>query len=157
MKVRYSRRALSQLASLHEYLLERSPVGERNVVANLRATMHAFETSRVSASAPTSRACMFSSNRNIVIGSSIASMTHTSSCSASSIVRKCSASRSNTHGRTSFPPRNKAQKILDALPPLILLGSYSTLRELADIAGLDLARARLGASLAPPAVQEANP
>jgi toxin ParE1/3/4 len=39
MKVRYSRRALSQLASVHEYLVERSPTGEHNVVASLRATV----------------------------------------------------------------------------------------------------------------------
>jgi len=39
MKIAYSRRALSQLASVHEYLVERSPGGARNVTASIRRTI----------------------------------------------------------------------------------------------------------------------
>jgi plasmid stabilization system protein ParE len=39
MKVRYSRRALSQLASVHEYLQERNQGAAENVVASIRTTI----------------------------------------------------------------------------------------------------------------------
>ena len=39
MTIRYSRRALSQLASLHEYLAARNPSAEANVVASIRETI----------------------------------------------------------------------------------------------------------------------
>jgi len=39
MTVRYSRRALSQLASLHEYLAARNPAAKANVVASIRETV----------------------------------------------------------------------------------------------------------------------
>lgn len=39
MTIRYSRRALSQLASLHEYLGARNPSGEANVGASIRETI----------------------------------------------------------------------------------------------------------------------
>ena len=39
MKIAYSRRALSQLASVHAYLVERSPGGARNVTASIRRTI----------------------------------------------------------------------------------------------------------------------
>jgi len=39
MKLRYSRRALSQLASVYEYLHERSPSAADNVRASIRSTI----------------------------------------------------------------------------------------------------------------------
>jgi toxin ParE1/3/4 len=39
MKVAYSRRALSQLASVYDYLVTRSPDGGRNVTASIRRTI----------------------------------------------------------------------------------------------------------------------
>ena len=39
MNIRYSRRALSQLASLHEYLQERNPTAAGNVTATIRRTI----------------------------------------------------------------------------------------------------------------------
>lgn len=39
MRIVYSRRALSQLAGVHEYLVERSPGGARNVTASIRRTI----------------------------------------------------------------------------------------------------------------------
>jgi toxin ParE1/3/4 len=39
MKVRYSRRALSQLASVHEYLVDRNPSAAENVTASIRSTI----------------------------------------------------------------------------------------------------------------------
>ena len=39
MNVRYSRRALSQLASLHEYLLARNPAAADKVTAYVRSTI----------------------------------------------------------------------------------------------------------------------
>jgi plasmid stabilization system protein ParE len=39
MRVRYSRRALSQLASVNEYLAERNPAGAANVTASVRRTI----------------------------------------------------------------------------------------------------------------------
>jgi plasmid stabilization system protein ParE len=39
MRVRYSRRALSQLASVHDYLLHRNQGAAENVIASIRATI----------------------------------------------------------------------------------------------------------------------
>ncbi len=39
MTIAYSRRALSQLASIHEYLVGRSPRGARNVTDSIRQTI----------------------------------------------------------------------------------------------------------------------
>jgi toxin ParE1/3/4 len=39
MKVAYSRRALSQLASVYDYLVRRSPDGARTVTASIRRTI----------------------------------------------------------------------------------------------------------------------
>ena len=39
MNVRYSRRALSQLASVHEYLAARNPAAAGNVTASIRSTI----------------------------------------------------------------------------------------------------------------------
>lgn len=39
MTIGYSRRALSQLASLHEYLAARNPSAEANVVASIRESI----------------------------------------------------------------------------------------------------------------------
>lgn len=39
MNIRYSRRALSQLASLHEYLQERNPAAADDVTASIRRTI----------------------------------------------------------------------------------------------------------------------
>ena len=39
MRLVYSRRALSQLASVHEYLVVRSPGSARNVTASIRRTI----------------------------------------------------------------------------------------------------------------------
>ena len=39
MNIRYSRRALSQLASVHEYLQQRNQSGAQNVTASVRATI----------------------------------------------------------------------------------------------------------------------
>ncbi len=39
MKVMYSRRALSQLASVYEYLIERNPEGAHNVTESIRQTI----------------------------------------------------------------------------------------------------------------------
>ena len=39
MNIRYSRRALSQLASVHEYLLARNAAAARNVTASIRSTI----------------------------------------------------------------------------------------------------------------------
>lgn len=39
MKIAYSRRALSQLASVHEYLLERNAAAAYNVTASIRCTI----------------------------------------------------------------------------------------------------------------------
>jgi toxin ParE1/3/4 len=39
MRIAYSRRALSQLAAVHEYLAERSTGGAHNVTASIRRTI----------------------------------------------------------------------------------------------------------------------
>jgi toxin ParE1/3/4 len=39
MTVRYSRRALSQLASVHDYLLRRNPSAAETLIASLRETI----------------------------------------------------------------------------------------------------------------------
>lgn len=39
MRIAYSRRALSRLASVHEFLIVRSPGGARNVTASIRRTI----------------------------------------------------------------------------------------------------------------------
>ena len=43
MRVRYSRRALSQLASVYEYLSERSPAGADRVSASIKTTVTRLE------------------------------------------------------------------------------------------------------------------
>lgn len=43
MRVRYSRRALSQLASVSEYLRERSPAAGERVTASIRATIERLQ------------------------------------------------------------------------------------------------------------------
>ena len=43
MRIAYSRRALTQLASVYEYLVDRSPNGARNVTTSVRQTIARLE------------------------------------------------------------------------------------------------------------------
>jgi len=72
MTVRYARRALSQLASVYDYLQQRNQRAAENVITSIRATIGRLRDMPCLGRRPTRRMFTWSLSRTICIASSIA-------------------------------------------------------------------------------------